>query len=218
MKRKYLIGIVIFMMVLALFAVFMIVMADAEGLEEEAVYIPIYTEHKSKEAEEYLWNELSKHSPSDEITAAILGMFWRESFLQSNVVAGAWLRADGESERFTRKIDKGLHDGSTKDIFVHEVHNHYGGYGLCQWIGTFLEEYYDFVQEKGGSIGDAAMQCEFIVKDLRANRDLWNDIRWNDSVMNVARYIAIWYDGASFEGVEIIASMAQHYYDTYAES
>lgn len=220
MYRRSLIFVVILIMLLALMGVVGMFIADAEGIEtedESDVYIPVYTEHKSKEAEEYLWNELSKHSPSDEITAAVLGMFWRESFLQSNVVAGAHVRVSGESERFTAKIDKGISDGSTRDIFVHEAHHRYGGYGLGQWIGAYLERFYDFVQEREGSIGDAAMQCEFTINDIRADTELWKAIRYNKDPLNVARRIAVWYDGASTVGVEVIASMAKYYYETYAE-
>ena len=50
-------------------------------------YEPVYTKYKTEEAEEYLWNEISKHSPSDVITAGILGYFKRESEFRSDAVS-----------------------------------------------------------------------------------------------------------------------------------
>ena len=181
-----------------------------------ADYEPVYTEHKSPESAEYLWNELSKHSPSDAVTAGVLGMFWRESFLQSDVVAGAHLRGETVSEDFTAKIDAGLHDGSTREEFIHSAHHRFGGYGLCQWIGDYLGDFYDFIREREGSIGDAALQCEFTIQSMKECEGLWEFIVDNPDPMSVARRIGSLYDGATFEGIEVIAWAAKGYYAAFA--
>ena len=100
-------------------------------------YEPIYTEYKSEESEEFLWNTLDRYSPSEMITAGILGYFKRESELKSTAVSH-WqntLAVLGEDHCviFTEAIDDGLLTEETREKFVNECHNKYGGYGLGQW-------------------------------------------------------------------------------------
>ena len=132
-------------------------------------YEPVYTKVHEEESETYIWQELSKYSPNDQITAGIMGYFWKESRMKSNAVAGWDVRNHWKGqeidicEEFTQEVDSGLKSGNTKDYFIEMVTIHYGGYGLGQWVSPdYLDDLYEFVREKGGSIGDANLQCEFI--------------------------------------------------------
>lgn len=194
------------------------IMAIPPACADTDPYEPVLTERKSEESEQYLWEELSRYSPSDAVTAAVMGLFWRESFFMSNSIAGWWLRQEGVNEDFMTQIDKGIEDGSSRENFVYAVRYRFGGYGLAQWSDTgYLYAYYDFVQERGGSIGDAAIQCEFIFESMENNETLWQRITETDNPNITGRLVASLYDGASELGIETIASKSEYFYKKYTE-
>ncbi len=198
-----------------------VIMEQISEKKKPETYQPVITDSEEGSAV-YIWNELSKHSPSDQITAGIMGYFWRESKFRSNAVAGWHIRNVGRDrdicEEFTEIVDSGLHNGSTKQLFVETVSVHYGGYGLGQWLSPgYLEHFYAFVQEKNGSIGDAAIQCEFIFESLQRNEELWHMLLECETAAETGRLIAIWYDGASWEGVSYISELAHDFYQEFVK-
>ena len=111
---------------------------------------------------------------NEKITAGIMGYFRRESGLKSDALQN-WHWRDAVEERdacawYTAEINKGLEDGSTKEVFIKDNNKHlrrYGGYGLGQWYAEmYLEALYDFAQEWGTTLSDAEMQCAFMVWSL----------------------------------------------------
>lgn len=202
---------------------------EPNGIEEEPfeeivieeVYEPVITEYDSEESEDYIWEQLSLYSPNDEITAGIMGYFYRESKMRSDSVAGwpernLWQETD-ICEDFTKLVDDGLHDGSSKEYFKEMTRVHYGGYGLGQWSADcYLDHYYEFVREREGSIADAALQCEFIFESLQENEELWEELLKCTTAYQTGRRIALYYDGTSHESAEGIAHFAAQYHKTYA--
>ena len=182
----------------------------------------VVTEHKSEEAEEFLWDCLSKYSPSDQITAGILAMFWRESFFRSDATAhwGSVLRYTNYDQPadFTAQIDAGLADGSTKELFVEQVNGVIGGYGLSMWYSVhLLESFYDFARERGTSIADAEMQCAFTLESMQDEEyeELWEQLLETNDPAIAGAMIARIYDGTN-SGYIYISQMAELYYDKYA--
>ena len=160
-----------------------------------------------------------KFNNNEKLSAGILGYFWRESFCQSDVVAGAYHLGNDYAielnKNFTEKIDAGLEDGSTREEFIHSLFTKYGGYGLGQWSALIYDgPLFDFAQDWGTSIADAEMQCAFTVKSIKDYSKLWDLIKDEDDVLQIGRYIGIYYDGSPF-GAETIASKAQEYYEKY---
>ena len=191
----------------------------SDGSEEKDFVV---TEYKSEESEQYLWDTLSKYSPSDTITAGILAMFWRESFYRSDATAhwatvlkNAWY---DQAADFTATIDAGLADGSTKELFIEKVHYAIGGYGLSMWYSAkLLDQFYDFAQEWGTSISDAEMQCAFAVESMKGYEDLWEELQTiKDPALAGAR-IGLLYDGSS-SGYGYIGSQAKILYEKYSEN
>ena len=186
--------------------------------EAYADYEPVITEHKSEEAADFLWEELSKYSPNDYVTAGAMGYFWRESYFRSDAIAG-WpyfdlIQKSNSSLDFTLKIDEGLKDGSSYDYFYHHVRDIYGGYGLGQWVSpNYLKHFYEFIREKEGSIGDAKLQCEFIFESMQRNEKLWDKLLEAKTASECGLYIGTLYDGTSMAGV--IASHADRFYKEY---
>lgn len=191
--------------------------AHAETVEIEPDYI--VTVYQSSDAEEQLWELISKYSPSDSVTAGILAYFWRESCYKSDSVAG-WgdeYNATGHdrAEKFIPAIDIGLIDGSTRDDFINGAH-WYGGYGLGQWWSLgYLEDLYDFAREWGTSISDAEMQCAFVVKSMKENEDLWLRLKQDTSAYSAGYLIAIFYDGS--DAYDYMGELASVLYLRYAD-
>lgn len=186
------------------------------------VYEPVYTNVHDEESEVYIWNELSKHSPNDQITAGIMGYFWKESRMKSNAVAGWDVRNRWKGQEtdicheFTKDVDSGLKHGGTKDYFKEMVVIRYGGYGLGQWLSLdYLEDLYEFARKEKTSIGDARMQCEFIFLSLQKNERLWDELLNCRTAEQCGRRIGTLYDGNDESGAEIIASAAGQYYKKF---
>ena len=210
-KLMMLLELICFVLICMLLIIFFTPEANAE-------YSPILTEHKSEESADFLWEELSKYSPNDKITAGIMGYFWRESFFRSDAIAGwPWfdkIQKSNSSLDFTLKVDEGLHDGSSYDYYYHHIRDIYGGYGLGQWYSpNYLKHFYKFIQEKEGSIGDAQLQCEFIFESLQRNEKLWEWLLEAKTASDCGMLIGTFYDGTSMAGV--IASHADRFYRRY---
>ena len=181
----------------------------------------IVTQYKTKAAEKFLWKTLSSMIDNEKIVAGIMGYFKRESELRSDAVAG-WPVRDARTKtnfsmEFTQKVDEGLTDGSTKEYFIEQVYVHFGGYGLGQWLSkNFLDKLYDFAQEHGTSIGDAEMQCAFVIWSMEHQTPkLWKEIQDETDIWIIGRKIGHYYDGTGEIGSSTIASYANEYYKKY---
>lgn len=179
------------------------------------------TNTRSEEDEQWLWETINKYSPSEELTAGIMGFFYRESGFKSNAVPGyqLWISRD-ICQEFTDAIDAGLSDGSTKEQFIEQAHNK-GGYGLGQWWAfSYLEAFYDFAQDWGTSISDAEMQCAFVIWSIENQRPevLTELAKYQDAyglVHRAGRIVAGFYDGAP-NSAGMFGDLAVSYYDKYA--
>ena len=191
------------------------------NIEIQCCKAPIVTKYKKAASNDIIHEALSEYLDNEKIIAGIMGYFKRESEMRSDAVAG-WPVRDirGKldfSQNFTEKIDSGLQDGSTKDYFIEQVHIHFGGYGLGQWMSKpYLEALYNFAQEWGTSIGDAEMQCAFMAWSIKYQTPkLWKQIIDENDLWIIGRKIGRLYDGTGELGSETIASLAQEYYKKY---
>ena len=153
-----------------------------------------------------------------------MGYFWRESFFRSDATAG-WTanpvynahNGNLSPEEFTRMIDAGLADGSTREEFIQVVSRDRGGYGLGQWQSPdYVGALYDFAREWGSSIGDAEMQCAFTVGHIRENEELWQKLCSTDDPYKAGLYIGVLYDGTT-TGYQYIAASSKILFDRYTE-
>ena len=211
------------MLILILYLFLLVGKTDAYGEESDSktdIYKPVVTEAKKDWSADFLWEEISKYSPNDEITAGIMGYFYKESFFRSDAVTG-WIyfntfrRDPGDiCIEVTELVDAGLKDDSSREFFTVTLRHKYGGYGLGQWCTPeYLNRYYDFVQEKEGSISDARLQCEFVVKDMMAIDKIWNKLTEVKTAEECGRIIGVWYDGSKVP--EVVAMYANRFYKEY---
>lgn len=112
----------------------------------------------------FILNKLAAAGCTAAGAAAIAANIQAESaFIENNVED----RCPVSDADYTARTDNGSYGG-----FVHDSY----GYGLCQW--TFHSRkaaLLAFAKSTGRSIGDAAMQLEFLVKELKSDYPaLWN--------------------------------------------
>ena len=206
--------------IISLLLCLLIICAAAPTSLAEATPAHTVTEYKSEESEAFLWDSLSKYSPSKELTAAILGFFWRESFFRSDAVAN-WpennIKGQDISLDFTALIDAGLADGSTKEYFIQQSQN-YGGYGLGQWYSTlYLDALYDFAQDWGTSIADAEMQCAFTIWSIENQQQKHLSILEDYSSLYVnSMWMGYIYDGST-TAADTIYAKAEEFNKNYKE-
>ena len=191
------------------------------NIEMQIDKLTVITKYKKQASNDIIYDILSTHLDNEKIIAGIMGYFKRESEMRSDAVAG-WPQRDIRkkldfSKDFTETVDAGLADGSTKDYFIEQVHIHFGGYGLGQWMSKhYLEKLYEFAQEWGTSIGDAEMQCAFMVWSIEHQTPkLWKQIQDEKDIWTIGRKIGRLYDGTGELGSETIASYAVEYYKKY---
>jgi len=208
-------------MIRKLLCLFMVGMTFSTSISFSEIE-PMYTERKNMDHEEWLWEELSEHSPNDYITAGVLAYFWRESQYRSDAVCGwsttlAYTNVD-ICAKVMKKTDKGLPDGSSRKYFIKTVRDH-GGFGLGQWYSMHhLEALYDFAVEYGTSIGDARMQCAFIFDYLQSEEEseVWGYLMKSRTAEHAGRLIAIYIDGTT-RGIDDIGLEAERLYKKYHE-
>lgn len=186
-------------------------------LQEEQIVV---TQPKSEESEAFLWEKLMKHTDNNEyISAGLLALYFREAGYKSDALSQYhYLTKDRDHcQEFVQKIDAGLEDGSTRDIFIHECHHKNGGFGLTQvWSIHECESFYDFAQEWGTSIADAEMQCAWSVHMLKTTYPkIWNQLLEVTKPRTAGYLVAIWLDGASDTGQGVISDKAVQLHKKY---
>jgi len=179
-----------------------------------------YADMKKLNREDEVFECLCRQTDNKALIAGVMGYFSRESMFKPNAVAGWDVRNLGQEEDicvlFTRVIDEGLRDGSTREPFVMLIHDKFGGYGLGQWVSeAYLEGLYDYARSKGASIGDIETQCEFFFKSMSENKELMESIDGLTDARKVGRRIGYMYDGDDCGGAEIIADLSKAYYEQY---
>lgn len=127
--------------------------------------------------EEAVWNYLLGLGYSKNATAGIMGNMSVESAstFDGRIVQGDYDSALTYSIDYTKKVDNG---SISKTTFSKNGPNG-GGYGIVQWTYYTLKEgLYDYAKnEKKTSIGDTAMQIDYLNKILQSNySDLYNDL------------------------------------------
>ena len=215
--KKHILNLSVILLILFCFSL-NVAAAGAQNVAEDPAPAYRVTDVRNEEDAQWIWDTLNKYSPSEELTAGIMGFFKRESGFKSNCIAGYYLTPTLKvCEEFTEAIDAGLSDGSTKEQFIEQAHNK-GGYGLGQWWAfSYLEAFYDFAQEWGTSISDAEMQCAFVVWSIENQRPkiLTELSKYDKNTVHMAgQLIASLYDGAP-DVAGMFGDLAVDCYDKY---
>lgn len=91
--------------------------------------------------------------------AGLMGNLYAESGSRADNLQNSFEKKLGmDDETYTAAVDSGAYGNFVRDS---------AGYGLAQWtFWSRKQALLSFAEEKGASIGDAWMQCEFLMKEL----------------------------------------------------
>lgn len=169
-------------------------------LPSAACAAPPADEYKNTDA---MWELVSQHSPSDEITAAVVAQIYFESFCVSRAVGGGYLTDYADIDDYdafiTELIDDATDRQSVKEQFANHLIDVYPvwGYGLIQWVEPGeLKKLFDYSEQLGTSIGSAEMQVSFIFWNLRENMpEVWQMLLECDNAGDAAVIFASFVGG-----------------------
>ena len=136
---------------------------------------------------------------------AMAGNMMAESGLKANIAQrGMTALSD---EQYTQASDAGTVNFVNDSV----------GYGLCQWTyPTRKQALLMFAKMRGVSVGDAAMQLEFCVEELKRDYGaLWEYLRGTAEIYEAAARICIEYERPAVNNIEVRAAYAQELYTKY---
>lgn len=111
-----------------------------------------------------IWNQLKARGFSDIAAAAIMGNLEAESNCISFRIQGDFTKGYQRSVQYTAQVDAGNID---RHEFIHSGPGG-GGYGLAQWtLQSRKAGLYDLAKKMGTSVGDEAMQIEWLCQELQ---------------------------------------------------
>ncbi len=107
-----------------------------------------------------IWKFFKDKGLSEYGIAGLMGNLYYESALNSENLQNTYERSLGYSDSsYTKAVDSGSYKN-----FVHDS----AGYGLAQWTyWSRKKKLLAYARDKGASIGNLTMQCEFLYKELK---------------------------------------------------
>lgn len=96
-------------------------------------------------------------------------------------------RCPMSDEEYTEAVDDGSYTGFVDDRY---------GYGLCQWtLPSRKQAFLDYAQGHGVSIGDAAMQFQFMAREMRESYPyVWNILTHTNDPYEAAYVMCMQYE------------------------
>lgn len=135
-----------------------------------------------------VWNALISAGLTQQGAAGLMGNIFAESGMIANrveVLCLNRLKTYGYGEwndiSYTAAVDNG---SISKERFLNPIPNKQYGYGLCQWTSPGRKKnLYEFAKEQQTSIGDANMQIQFLIKQLKASYlGVYNILKTTNSI------------------------------------
>ena len=120
--------------------------------------------------------------------AGLMGNLYAESALRSDTLQNTYERKLGfTDETYTKAVDSGSYTSFANDA---------AGYGLAQWTyRTRKAALLAYAGAQGKSIGDAEMQTDFCIKELREGYPaLWQTLTSTDSVQAASDAVLLQYE------------------------
>ncbi len=141
---------------------------------------------------------------------AMGGNMMCESRMLSDIVQGD-LSYSAKSKQYTADVDAGhktLADGST-------------GYGLCQWtLKSRQQKLYDFAKARGMSVGDEAMQVDFVLHEMQTEVEysaLWSYLKTAQDLYGAAARICREYERPAVNNIADRANAGNALYMQYGD-
>lgn len=163
--------------------------------------------------ENKIWDYLIKKIPNPYGVAGLMGNLYAESALQPTNLQQTYEKKLGMTDTtYTQGVDKGTYKNFVKDS---------AGYGLAQWTyWSRKQAMYNFMKSKGLSIGDLDGQLEFLIKEIKEYKSVWNTLNNAKSVKEASDIVLTQYEKPAnqSDAVKIKrAGYGQKYYEKYAQ-
>lgn len=162
--------------------------------------------------EKTIWNTLKGKGLSDFAVAGIMGNLYAESGLRSTNLQNAYEKSLGMTDdSYTAAVDNGSYGN-----FVHDS----AGYGLAQWTYYSRKQaLLDYAKSVKKSIGDLAMQLEFLWTEIQTYKTVMSTFASATSVKEASDVVLTQFEKPADMSDAVKnarAGYGQKYYDKYA--
>lgn len=149
---------------------------------------------------------------TDAGTAGLMGNLLAESAMSSTNLQNTFEKKLGMTDiEYTIAVDKGTYTNFVKDS---------AGYGLAQWTyWTRKQNLLNFMKENGVSIGNKRKQVEFLIKELKNYKNVYNILTTTNDVKKASDVVLIEFESPANVGETVKATRckySQSFYDKYA--
>lgn len=157
------------------------------------------------------WEFLKKNGFSDVAAAGIMGNIRAESnFIPTNLQDSFEPKLNFNNETYTKAVDSGKYNNFVRDG---------AGYGFVQWTyWSRKAALLAYAKNKGVSIGDADMQREFFLAEIKNYTNVIKTLETTNSIREASDAVLKWYEqpGDQSEKVqELRASYSAEYYNRF---
>ena len=162
-----------------------------------------------------IWDFLKTKGLNDYAVAGIMGNLNAESGLNPKNLQNSYERKLGlNDDQYTQAVDSGIYKNFAKDS---------AGYGLAQWtFHTRKENLYNFIKERGCSIGNLIGQLEFLWMELQSNyKGLLKILSNADTVKKASDAVLLGFEKPADQSETVKekrAKYSQIFYDKYHSS
>ena len=172
------------------------------------------TAHQASNTET-IWNALVSEIGNEFGAAGVMGNLEAESSLTPNNLQSNGNRNLGMDDKmYTQAVDDGTYSAES---FAHDNF----GYGLAQWTyWTRKQALLNYAKSKGASVGDLQMQLEFLIKELRTYKAVWEKLTQATSVREASDAMMLGFEkpaNQSEANQESRANRGQRFYDLFAQ-
>lgn len=163
--------------------------------------------------EEEMYRYFKSQGLNDYGVSGLLGNLKAESnCIATNLQNSYNKKLNITDEEYTRLVDGGNYTDFTADK---------AGYGLAQWTyWSRKKALLDYAKSKGKSIGDAGMQCEFLMKELRESYPtVLSVLKSAKSVREASDVVLIQFERPADQSEKVQKKRAEYgqaFYDKYA--
>lgn len=181
---------------------------DANGV---AIY-PKAAASTDNSTDKTIWDFFTGKGLNAYAAAGIMGNLYAESALRPTNLQNSYEKKLGHTDdSYTKAVDNGIYTNFVKDS---------AGYGLAQWTyWSRKQALLEYAQKAKKSIGDLAMQLEFMWTELQEYTSVMKTLKTATSIQAASDAILTGYERPADQGSSVKAKRASYgkqYYDKYA--
>ena len=137
--------------------------------------------------DKYVWDKLKEAIGNEFGVAGLMGNLQAESGVRSNNLQNSFEKKLGMSDDvYTKAVDENIYTNFVKDS---------AGYGLAQWTyWSRKQNLLDYAKTHNKSIGDLAMQVDFLIIELKQYKDVWAVLQTATSVKQASDVVLTQYE------------------------